>query len=441
MNSIFVVGIFTDRNRAFFELLCENFRVFAFKSHTRCFSGLNFSFAEDVVGEVPFPYADFAWELRETADETERLLAQLLAGDEKTSELSQDEFSELHNIAFNVYSSALLFSHLADKVKIDIVVVNADYSASRRPVVIEAKGRGIPVLDIEHGFFAMQPEPSVLNEDFLPVTANISDYVNLDNVLEVDIWQQYYALTELKSATHFIANGTPNDISYNPNLSREDALATLGLAPGKFILTLVGSWIEARIPSYLFNAQIEQVEFYKFVFQSLRDYPRKDNLQLVVKLHPAFGHQQVMNDVRGYLQNIAEQCGLKDVLIKLDHLSEILSASDLIICTSRTSVLWESFLASVPALIYPAQSVVKRVFKPGQMNQSNTLFRSGVMQYITEPAELRERIDHYSLTENKQAYRELAQDVCDKFEIKPLTAAEKSQNLCKWIREYLENRD
>jgi len=442
MRNIIVLGFFPDKNHAFLKKLCENFNVIMFESQfAKSFRAFRVQFVEEIVevNRLKFPRAEFSWEMHQTVNQIEEQLADLLPENKTKVSLREHEFTTLNNVAFPIYWHAFLFRQLMDKINIDLLLVNADYSCFRRPMVIEAKSRGIPVLDIEHGFFAMEPEPKVLKDNFLPPKPYISDFVNLDNDLEKVIWDEYYELSELKQHVTFVVNGTPNDISFDKNLKKEDALAALNLHPDKFTLSLIGSWMEARIPSNLFKTQIEQVEFYKFVFQGLKNFPRKNDIQFIVKLHPAFATKQVFEDSINYLKHLAQECGLEHVLFTCTGLREVLSGSDMLIASNRSSVLWEAFLASVPAFIYPTESVVNNMFKEGKLNSCNVLFRKGAMKYVTTAEEFKNAVDFYLQQENLKEHKALCKKLFDEFNIEPLSAKEKSEKICGWIKTFLES--
>ena len=442
MKNVFVLGFFPDKSQALLKRLCENFNIIMFESQfAKSLRDLGVQTLEEIIelSQLEFPQAEFSWEIHQTVNQIEEQLAKLISGGEKKAALYESEFMTINKVAFSIYWRAFVFRQLLDKIDLDLLLVNADYSCTRRPMVIEAKSKGIPVLDIEHGFFAMEPEPKVLHKNFLPSTPYISDFVNLDNDLEKVFWDEHYESSELNEHVSFVVNGTPNDISFDNNLKKEDALTALNLRPDKFTLSLIGSWIEARIPSYVFKAQIEQVEFYKFVFQGLKNFPRKNDIQFIVKLHPAFATKQVFEDSTNYLKHLAQECGLEDVLLTCTGLSEVLSGSDMLIASNRSSVLWEAFLASVPAFIYPTESVVNYMFKKGTLNNCNALFQKGAMKYVTNVEQFQNAVEFYLQRENLEAHKSLCKKLFKELNIEPLSAKEKSERLCDWINTLLES--
>ncbi|MCH7774369.1 MAG: hypothetical protein IH784_08180, partial [Bacteroidetes bacterium] len=167
--------------------------------------------------------------------------------------------------------------------------------------------------------------------------------------------------------------------------------------------------------------------------------PRKNDIQLIVKLHPAFATEQVFEDSTNYLRHLAQECGLEDVLLTCTGLSEVLSGSDMLIASNRSSVLWEAFLASVPAFIYPAESAVKYMFKEGKLNSCNVLFQKGAMKYVTNAEEFQKAVDFYLQQENLKGHKSLCKKLFDEFNIKPLSAKEKSEKLCGWIKTFLKS--
>ena len=90
------------------------------------------------------------------------------------------------------------------------VVTSADYDGLRRPWVLASRAQAIPTLCIEHGFLAPIPQPEVMKPEFRRHLAYASDFVNLDNEIEVGAARQAHAAMRPEATPpEFLAHGTP----------------------------------------------------------------------------------------------------------------------------------------------------------------------------------------------------------------------------------------
>ena len=248
----------------------------------------------------------------------------------------------------------LRFGRFAQAHPVGMVISGSDFSSHSRIIARAARAQGIPTLDIEHGFFF-----SRLADDWCRLRGRMplmftSEHVNLDNALEVELLgheQATYPPADPAQHVTFLGLGTPIDTVARQCLPREQALLALGLDPSRLQVLLGGSWIEARSVQKLLGAQVDMMDLYEDLFRSLAASDLRDRLQLVVKLHPADARPDVLPGVTRALAALAARCGLPCPLILHDRLAEAMSACDILVATSFSSVLYDAFMMGKPSLV------------------------------------------------------------------------------------------
>lgn len=442
--TIFSVGLFPDLNKQLMQHLCQEFRVITFQGHAfEPTPGVKPEVVEDILGadELRLDYEEAFWEIGQFFEFTKSEIEKFFPDSSKPP-LGRSEYKSFHASCFSAFVLAQLFRKLAEKVKIDMVVSNADYSGRRRPVIIEAKKLGIPTFNIEHGFFAATPAPSTLkSKSAYSNWFAISDYVNLDNNLEKEHWEALYSYGDVGESVSFVVNGTPNDLSFDPAISKTEALKSLDLKDEQFTVTVASTWIEAHQPSTVIDGQIDHTEFFKTTLRALAELKKaNEKIQVIIKLHPAFARNSVWSDTVSYLERFADSMGLRIDLIACAKLSEIIAASDLMICPHASSLLWEFFLGDKPGIVLPMPSFYDK-YDAGKLNDSNILFREKCMKYVFDQDGLVAAIHYYMNKKNYSEYVAAAHAVRKEKDIRLLTVDEKCQNICRWIEEFLSDNE
>ncbi len=438
---VFVVGMFPDKNSVFLDVLCREFRVVMFRAQyfaTR--DNGTIEFAEDLLASdaQEFDWRAFCWDLHQAVELTESAIAEILPGTANPA-LSEEEFSRLYTLSFQTSYLAHAFEALATKIGVDFVIANADCSAIRRCIVVKAKQLGIPTLDIEHGFnHSLMPEPELLRQDFVPYPMFISDYVNLDNELEAGRWQAYYKHTATTDIPRFLTWGTPNTIS-SAALTKAEARDRLGIDPAMPVITVAGTWNEARDVSVVLDALLGEGEFYQSAFAAIARVQHTAEAQVLVKLHPAYAREPLLSDCRCHLEHLAESLGMQIALIAEGGLSEVLSASDVIVCPTDSSILWEAFLVGVPGIILPASGFFHRFFLADELGNGNVLAKAGWLQYVFSRSALEEAIRHF-LNPDAQELGASRQEICERYGLELRTAEQKSERLVRWMKGLLDGQ-
>ncbi|MCH7678253.1 CDP-glycerol glycerophosphotransferase family protein [candidate division KSB1 bacterium] len=438
--TIFAVGLFPDKNKNFLRNLCKRFRVIMLRG--QCFDpGGKYSpeAVEDLLPEEDqqLKSQEFNWELYRCMKFTEQQLKILLGGSDQ-SQLTKEEYERLFRTTSTASLMAHVFKKLTERIKIDMVVSNADYSVFRRPIVLEAKKMGIPTLNIEHGFFATTIEPSALiDKNRMPSLIFFSDFVNLDNQIEKEIWEKYYKLSSAGRHIQFLTLGTPNDESYDRDIAKIDAIKFLGLKQKKFTIMVASTWIEARNAAAPITGQIEHVEYFNRTLECLRNLQQEQAIQVILKLHPAYSTKQVFKDAKLYLQRYAESIGLKVGLITCKHISKVIAASDLIISPHMSSILWEGVMAGIPGLLFPIPSFYFKTYRKDKLNESNILCRRGILRFVFNGQELMKEISYYLDSKNYTKFKRDVVKLCADKQISFEPVEEKSRRICDWIEKFL----
>lgn len=439
--TIFAVGVYRSVNSCFLEKLAEHFRVVVMKSQYKIDDpNCEISYAEELLPEdsQQVDIKTFTLEMHKLALHTNQQIQACLPGG--ANELSDKEFKKLFDIAFPIYSLSHFFQRFVEKIGVDLVLTNADCCPVRRTLIIQAKRLGIPTLNIEHGFnYSLLPDPEVFKHPVLPHPVFVADHVNLDNNIEIERWKSYFNFIGDDIATpRFTALGTPNNVSSDARISKRQARLSMSLAPDKYTVVIAGSWNEARDASMALTAMTNEISFYKNSFKVLRELQKESDLQVIVKLHPAYSNTQVYFGVEAFLKKVAMELDLNLVKICNDQLSETLAAADLLISPSDSSVIWEAFTISVPSIIYPMSSLFCDFFNFDQLNASNVLARNGWVAYVSSAEALKNAVSRYRDPETQTNLNKTAAVIRQKYKLENQSLDAKIKKLIHLINRLLE---
>lgn len=437
MKTILLLGFFFGDVDYLINQLCRNFRIIMFKNEARTLKNNRVEVVEELINlknnTIHFTLQEITWTFYEGLRQFESDVKKFK---KKSHRINKKDYDIIYNLGFTLLNFANMFRRLVQKEKIDLVMVNSDYSAYRRTIVLEAKKHGIPTFNVEHGFFAMEPEPEAMQPEFLPSMPFVSDYINLDNEIERDIWQKHARVANLDGQMHFVVNGTPNIQPSKSEYSKLTARSLLKLDPQKFTITLAGSWSEARYPSYLFMEQIYQLKFYELFFRALSQFKFKEKVQVIIKFHPTY--EQTFSEAKQALLKMVEKYPIKPSRITYDNLSPVLAATDLIVCPNRSSILWEGFLHKIPGILFYLSNFKNVMFKKEKLNESNILFRKGCLKYVFTQDELLEAVEYFFDQENYRKYLKTNLDICSEKNISNQGVKQKIENINTWLCEFLQ---
>ncbi len=440
MKTLLALSLFPDRNQTLLQKLTERFRVITFQHHPYS-SAPGVHTVERLLSPADRAVSQLAFltEWRRFLDFTREKLAHWLP-DDITSDFNLEQAAQsVYQKALNAYWSAVVFRRLVERVGIDLVLGNADYSAYNRPIVLEARQLGIPTVDIQHGFSAVNWEAHVGTAALPTYLPFISEYVNLDNEIEHQIWATYLSDQGVGTPVHFVVNGTPNDDRGALRLSARAARAELGLPSDAYIVTVASSWPEARTPSMAVYGPLEELEYFDRAFHVLGRLSVERPVALVVKLHPTYAPTEIFRPAEAFLRRLAAKRQAELRLVTCEHHGQVLAASNVIMTPGCSSILWEGFLAGTPGLIYLASGKLDQ-FRSERLNDSSVLYRRGLLRYVFNEDELADAVRELLRPEGRRRYRQARARLKREFHIHPHSAEEKSERLCRWLEHLLEAR-
>lgn len=428
--TVFLHGLLPSRHSTLVRHLATRFDLMAFKEYWS-FAERRVEFAEDV---APLEHPWGTWPGFEAAfDEMMRFSRKELSEWLELPGFRPNEIVEhnLRNIACHAFFVREQFRAVLGRRAVRMLVLGADYSGGHRSLVIEARARGIPVLDVEHGFFAGLPRSCAYRSGYRPMFLFASDYVNTDAQADREVLEDWQAGSGITHPIAFLTEGTPNDVSVDRNLTREGARAALGLSVADPVVVIAGTWLEARAPSRILLGHLEVARFFESVFDEIGKIQQAKGIQVVIKLHPRFSLAPGgIAAMRRFLTRAADRRGVEIHAILTDRLSETLAAADVMVVSSTTSMVWESFLAEVPSIAWPGPYFLQYL-DPAQLPASSELAREGFLTWVFAGDQFRAAVE--DLLGDLAARRERMRQFRERTGQNPSSADEKSQRLCDWI--------
>lgn len=333
----------------------------------------------------------------------------------------------------------LRFRAFADQHAVDMVISGSDFSSHSRVVARVARRLGLPTLDIEHGFFF-----SRLAGDWCRVHGRMpllfaSEHVNLDNALEKELFEHEQALFprhDPAESVAFLDLGTPVDTVATQELPREQALARLGLDPSRPQVLLGGSWIEARTANMLLGAQVDAIDLWEDLFRSLAASALGRRAQLTIKLHPADCRPDVLPGVKAACADLARRHGLPAPLVLPDSLAEAMSACDVVVSLSFSSILYDAFLMGRPSVV-----AFPRYLRFGEgedwLRGSTLPLRAGVCEATVDGADAWRRVEAFLEPGRRARFARDREAFAARYGLRDRTVAAKSAAILDWIEQRL----
>lgn len=322
---------------------------------------------------------------------------------------------------------------------VDLVISGSDFSSHSRPIARAARRLGLPTLDLEHGFFF-----SRLTGDWCRVHGRMpllfaSEHVNLDNALEKELLEHEQALfprCDAAASATFLDLGTPIGTVATQELPREQALARLGLDPSRPQVLLGGSWIEARTVNMLLGAQVDAMDLYDDLFRSLAARELGRRAQLTVKLHPADCRPDVLPGVKAAWAALARRHGLPAPLVLADSLAEAMSACDVLMTPSFSSILYDAFLMGKPSVV-----VLPRHLRFGEgeawLRDSTLPLRAGVCEATIDGEDAWRRVEAFLEPGRRERFARDREAFSRRYDLRDRPVAEKSAAILAWIERRL----
>lgn len=440
MSIIFLNGLMTDRHDVFIRHLSTRYTL----TGTRLAPLMDdpsmtiIDYMDDL-GILDSPLAEG---MKERLEEQTQVLAANLAADvclspvgpEPGWQLSEAEIQEtIRPRVIDMMVQELRFRVFVQQHPVDLVISGSDYGSHARVIARVAREMGIPTLDLEHGFFFNHITPEYTRTyGKLPLFFT-SEYVNLDNALETELFIKDLANFP-DQGTKFLSMGTPISTVASDCLPRDEAVAALGRDGDKIQILLAGSWNEARSVQKLVRGQVEMIDAYEDLFRSLANRELGQRVQLTIKLHPADVRPDVLPGVKAGLEKMAERCGLPNLLVKSDMLPEVLGAADIVLAMGYSSVLYDAFLLGKPSVVvFPPFLVYSE--KEGWETGGSLPQKAGVCIAATDGKDTWDKVEAWLEPQRQEKFRRDHTAFSEKYGLHYRAVDEKCAAIMAWIEE------
>ncbi len=441
MKTVFINGLMAERSIVLMRALCREFTVVRIGyQDMNDDPEITIHEPSEFVGEFDFTgNEDFTKHIIFEADILSRNLARdacisPLGPPEGWSLPKQKHLQMILPKVANLLAKVQIFRDFHAHQPVHMLISGADYSSHSRPVVLAARDLGVPTLDIEHGYFfnlmfsAFKPD-----QGYIP-TIFSSDYVNLDNQLEISIMTDHLEPYPTISP-QLLGLGTPAITVADEAPDQNTARKNLGLDDPRKQVLLLGSWIEARMAGSLLAGQFDTINLFKDLFAALARGGMAEKADLMIKLHPADCKPQVLPHVSACLMDLAQQVGLPPPTIYTDRLAEVLAAADAVLAISWTSVLWDAFLMDKPAVML-LPNYLTESFKPGWRQKGSIPLVEGVVRAAASADEAWQMVEDCLLPEHQVEFATRCRQVRTKYGLKDKSVEQKSRDIALWVVDY-----
>ena len=441
MKTVFINGLMLDRSRALIRALCREFTVVGLGCQGLIEDPeITIHDPSEFLGKMDFAGNQ---EFRSRVASQIKVLGEKLARDVSASplgppegwSLSPQQYSQMvvPRVA-HLLQLGQIFRDFHAHQPVHMLISGSDYSSHSRPMVLAARDLGVPTMNIEHGyFFSLMFSKYRPDQGRIPILFS-SEYVNLDNPLEVSLISDH--LQDFPTISPQLLDlGTPALTVADQAPSKESALESLGLETRRKQVLLLGSWVEARLAGSLISGQLDTIDLFTEIFAALARSDVRQQMDLMIKLHPADCLPQVFPHVSACLTDLALQAGLPAPTIYSARLAEVLAAADVVLTVSWTSVLWDAFLLDKPSVIllptYLAES-----YKPGWHLKGNIPLTEGVMRMACDADEAWSFIDQCLQPGYQQELATRCDQVRLKYRLNDKSVEQKSRDITQWIVDF-----
>ena len=173
--------------------------------------------------------------------------------------------------------------------------------------------------------------------------------------------------------------------------------------------------------------------------RSLAASDLRHRMQLTIKLHPADARPDVLPGVTAAIIRLAADCGLPRPLILSDRLAEAMSACDLLMATSFSSVLYDAFMMGKPSLVvFPRYLVFS---EDESWRQDCTLpLRAGVCEAAADGADAWRRAGAWSDPARRERFARDHEAFSRRYGLVDRPVQEKCDAIAAWIGSRLAGR-
>jgi|GEM_PF-3219258 len=307
--------------------------------------------------------------------------------------ITKKEQERLQTIATEtaIYAAALEIAH--NEHSFDCLIVNSSSSAFRRTVVMTAKELGILTVNLEHGYVGTLPGVDAqLSNIYFPF---ITDITNLDNKLEVQYWNSHQKKLGVELTT-FWDCGTQTTSKQQALLSKKQACQQLTIPSSYPVISVFCSWINASSPSHILGAYLDEISFFDSVVGLSKKFREQNHSHsIVVRLHPAYTIDQC-KEIQEYLNECCAEAQIQNFFVFGANvpLQTVLSATDVAIINSYSSVAWDCFVSSLPIIVYPKIRWASITDDTHILNNSSPLYKNGALYVVDTDEELFEQVEY-----------------------------------------------
>ncbi len=436
MKTIYINGLMPERSQILFKHLADNFHIIgngldALKSNPSLKVSNPFEITGAMMGEDHN-------RLQNDINRNVKVLEESLQNDIQALGFQTakiDSQNSLRPKVTQLLKQAAYFRLLHKKHPIDLVLSGADYGSHARSIVRAARDLGIVTMNLEHGFFFNQ-----IRWEFSEVKGHMpmfftSEFVNLDSPMEVELFEELLENFP-DQGTKFLGLGTPVDTVAGNVGTRNESCLKLGIDPDKTVISMMGRWIEARSLNNLVRGQLNTINLFESLFAELAKNDFKNNLEFLIKLHPAEARPEVFANITSCLENMARKFNLTPPRIFGDQLPDVLNASDLVGGIGFSSVLFDAFQLGKPTLVWTPPFLVPSP-KPEWTQKGNIPLSANVMKVVQNSGDFWNEAEQWLQPEGKIQLAEDIKTLTKKYQLQYVSVEEKSQNIVQWIHEQL----
>ena len=429
-------GFFPKRHRTFIQALAANFNLILHDAVMWNISGKNITSTEHIAREIGNveKLDEFAAHWNAYREFVASTMEDVL-GRKASREHLEAHFSQAKPLLSESLKRALVLSEIRLTRPVDMVVSGADYIHYNRPFTFMAARLGIPSVHIEHGLLGLTPYPE--DAQNAPHIKFASNYVILDNALEVDIFSKFRRQDNVQQ---LLPLGTPLDNSVaTGNMDVKQAKQLFQVPPWKKCVTVLLSWSEPVTPYAPVTLQRKEVEFVRLIFRAWQRSAVRDRVHLILKCHPAVVDFGQYDNYKKFFRFLAYSHGAtSNLTITEGALDEAMSASDLLVSWRRSSVLWDAMMKGRQTALWIPWTKPQTPDSLAPPYPSIAVVDAGLCQFVTDADELAEMFTNMFDEKAPVQFAERIEQFQNKWHLVPGTAEEKSNRIVEWIKNRLQ---
>lgn len=306
----------------------------------------------------------------------------------------------LEHVVGLTLSQAQQRRRLADYIKkhdIKLAVLHGDYLAKNRPLLYATKDTQITSLNLEKTYHFVVPELSYFKPSARRHVYLSSDFMVVDSELEQAHMQRNNLTMNYVPQGEFLALGSPNNSSLYTTESEKVEVNVREVNDGageRLTLAILIPWNEGKTPSRVLKTQIDEAEAIESLFSELSQRAMQDKVFIILKLHPMFQNRGVAQAVQGFYEALLAQYHLAGE-VRVSLLCESMHQADIIICQRFTPLLWDAIRLGKLAIVWQHDDYLAQLMPTVKLEDSNELFRQGMLSLVTSVTEIVETVNHY----------------------------------------------